>query len=115
MKAAHDQFWTLYEAVKPIIAAVCHQEDLVQGLRSIIPVLSTRFFSFVRGGFYRCVNDVISFVRVATPDAPLQQIVDPTVSADFAQRWDVAKVELSGLTDQILEQMNVLPAEPLAP
>ena len=85
LKAAHEQFRALYEAVKPIIAAVCHQEDLAQGLRSIILVLSTRFFSFVRGGFYRCVNDVISFIRVATPDAPLQQIVDPTVSADFAQ------------------------------
>ena len=85
MKAAHDQFQALYEAMKPIIAAVCHQEDLAQGLRSIIPVLSARFFSFVRGGFYRCVNDVISFIWVATPDALLQQIVDPTMSADFAQ------------------------------
>ena len=115
LKAAHDQFRVLYEAVKPIIAAICHQEDLAQGLRSIIPVLSTRFFSFVRGGFHRCVNDVISFIWVATPNAPLQQIADPTVTADFAQRWDEAKVELSGLTDQILEQMDVLPAVPPAP
>ena len=115
LTGAQDQFRALYEAVKPIIAAVCHQEDFAQGLRGIIPVLSTRFFEFVKGGFYRCVNNVISFIRVATPDAPLQQIVDPSVTAEFAQRWDEAKVELGGLTDQILEQMDVLPAVPPAP
>ena len=71
LKAAHDQFRVLYEAVKPIIAAICHQEDLAQGLRSIIPVLSTRFFDFVKGGFHRCVNNVVFFVRVVTPDAPI--------------------------------------------
>jgi hypothetical protein len=115
LTGAQDQFRALYEAVKPIIAAVCHQEDLAQGLRGIILVLSTRFFSFVRGGFHHCVNDVISFIRVATPNAPLQQIADPTMTVDFAQRWDEAKVELSGLTDQILEQMDVLPVVPPAP
>ena len=72
MKAAHDQFQALYEAMKPIIAVVCRQEDFAQGLRGIILVLSTRFFEFVKGGFYRCVNNVISFIWVATPDAPLQ-------------------------------------------
>ena len=129
LAAAHDQFWALqtkltgaqdqfralYEAVKPIIAAVCRQEDFAQGLRGIIPVLSTLFFEFVKGGFYRCVNNVISFIRVATPDAPLQQIVDPSMTAEFVQRWDEVKVELGGLTDQILEQMDVLPAVPPAP
>ena len=101
--------------MKPIIAAVCRHEDFAQGLRGIILVLSTRFFEFVKGGFYRCVNNVISFIRVATPDAPLQQIVDPSMTVEFAQRWDEAKVELGGLTDQILEQMDVLPAVPPAP
>ena len=84
LTGAQDQFWALYEAVKPIIAVVCRQEDFAQGLRGIIPVLSTRFFEFVKGGFYRCVNNVISFIWVATPDAPLQQIVDPSVTAEFA-------------------------------
>ncbi|XP_066333828.1 uncharacterized protein [Miscanthus floridulus] len=79
LTGAQDQFWALYEAVKPIIAAVCRQEDFAQGLRGIIP------------------------------------IVDPSMTAEFAQRWDEAKVELGGLTDQILEQMDVLPAVPPAP
>lgn len=62
-------------------------------------MLPARFFSFVRGGFHRCVNEIISFIRVATPEAPLQQLVDPAVDAQFAQQWDVAKVELSDLID----------------
>ena len=79
--------------MKPIITVVCRQEDFAQGVRGIIPVLSTRIFEFVKGGFYCCVNNVISFIRVATPDAPLQQIVDPSMTAEFAQRWDEVKVE----------------------
>ena len=49
------------------------------------------------------------------PDAPLERITEAAVSADFSRQWEEAKVELSGLSDQILEQMNVLPAVPLAP
>jgi len=58
---------------------------------------------------------VVSFVRVVAPNAPLERITEASVSADFSRQWEEAKVELSGLSDQILEQMNVLPAKPLAP
>ena len=112
LASAQDQFRLLYEAVLPIISAVCRPEDTNQGLRGIMPVLSTRFFNFVRGGFRRCINEIVSFIRVATPEAPLERLVEPAVDAQFAQQWDVAKVELSNLTEQILDQMDVLPPAP---
>ena len=108
MKAAHDQFQALYAAVSPIIALVCRLEDRDLGLGGIIPVLSSRFYDFVRGGFHRCINNVVSYVWVVAPDAPLERIIEASVSADFSRQWEEAKVELSGLSDQILEQMNVL-------
>jgi len=115
LKATHEQFRALYAAVAPIIASVCRREDRDLGLGGIIPVLSSRFYDFVRGGFHRCINNVVSYVRVVAPDAPLEQITEASVTAEFSRQWEEAKVELSGLSDQILEQMNVLPAVPPAP
>ena len=114
-KAAHNQFQALYATVTPIIASVCRLEDRDLGLGGIIPVLSSRFYDFVNSGFHRCINNVVSYVRVVAPDAPLDRITEAYVSAEFARQWEEAKVELSGLSDQILEQMNALPTEPSAP
>ena len=50
LKAAHDQFRALYAAVSPIIALVCQLEDRDLGLGGIIPVLSSRFYDFVKSG-----------------------------------------------------------------
>ena len=61
---------------------------------------------FVKGGFYRCINNVVSYVRVVAPDAPLERITEASVMAEFSRQWEEAKVELSGLSDQILEQMK---------
>ena len=58
---------------------------------------------------------MVSYVRVVAPDAPLERITEASVIAEFSRQWEEAKVELSGLSDQILEQMNVLPAVPPAP
>jgi len=115
LKAAHDQFQALYASVSPIIASVCRLEDRDLGLGGIIPVLSSRFYDFVKGVFHRCINNVVSYVRVVAPDAPLEQITEASVTAEFSKQWEEAKVELSGLSDQILEQMNVLPTVPPAP
>ena len=99
LKATHEQFWVLYAAVAPIIALVCRREDRDLGLGGIIPVLSSRFYDFVKGGFHRCVNNVVFFVRVVPPDAPLEQITEAFVMAEFSRWWEEAKVELSGLSD----------------
>ena len=58
---------------------------------------------------------MVSYVWVAAPDAPLERITEASVTVEFSRQWEEAKVELSGLSDQILEQMNVLPDVPLAP
>ena len=55
---------------------------------------------------------MVSYVRVVAPNAPLEWITKASVSADFSRQWEEAKVELSGLLDQILDQMNVLPPSP---
>ena len=52
LKAAHDQFRALYAAVSLIIASVYRLEDRDLGLRGIIPVLSSRFYDFVKSGFH---------------------------------------------------------------
>ena len=75
-------------------------------------MLSSRFYDFVRGGFHRCINNVVSYVRVVAPNAPLGRITEASVTAEFSRQWEEAKVELSGLSDQILDQMNVLPPSP---
>ena len=51
---------------------------------------------------------MVSYVRVVAPDAPLERITEASITAEFSRQWEEAKVELSGLSDQILEQMNVL-------
>ena len=109
LKAAHEKFQALYAAVAPIIASVCQREDRDLGLGGIIPVLSSRFYDFVKGGFHRCINNVVSYVRIVAPDAPLERITKASVTAEFSRQWEEAKVELSRLSDQILDQMNVLP------
>ena len=58
---------------------------------------------------------MVSYVRVVAPDAPLEWITEASVTTEFSRQWEKAKVELSGLSDQILEQMNVLPVVPPAP
>ena len=58
---------------------------------------------------------MVSYVWVVAPNAPLERITEASVTAEFSKQWEEAKVELSGLSDQILEQMNVLPAVPPAP
>ena len=78
-------------------------------------MLSSQFYDFVRCGFHRCINNVVSYVQVVAPDAPLERITEASVTAEFSRQWEEAKVELSGLSDQILEQMNVLPAVPPSP
>ena len=78
-------------------------------------MLFSWFYDFMKGGFYRCINNVVSYVRVVAPDAPFERITEASMTAEFVQRWDEAKVELGGLTDQIMEQMDVLPAVPPAP
>ena len=112
LTAAQNQFRALYATVTPIIASVCRREDRELGLAGIIPVLSSRFYDFVKGGFHRCVNNVVFFVRVVPPDAPLEQITEASVTAEFSRRWEEANVKLSGLSYQILDQMNVLPPTP---
>ena len=112
MKATHGQFQALYAVVSPIIASVYRLEDRDLGLGGIIPMLSSWFYDFVKSGFHRCINNVVSYVWVVAPDAPLERITEASVSADFSRQWEEAKVELSGLSDQILDQMNVLPPSP---
>ena len=85
LKAAHDQFRALYAAVSPIIALVCRLEDRDLGLGGIIPVLSSRFYDFVKSGFHQCINYVVSYVRVVAPDAPLERITKASVSTDFSR------------------------------
>ena len=58
---------------------------------------------------------MVSYVWVVAPNAPLERITEASVTAEFSRQWEETKVELSGLSDQILEQMNVLLAVPLAP
>jgi len=55
---------------------------------------------------------VVSYVRVVAPNAPLERIAKASVTAEFSRQLEEAKVELSGLSDQILDQMNVLPPSP---
>ena len=85
MKAAHEQFRALYATVAPIIASVCRREDRDLGLGGIIPVLSSWFYDFVKSGFHRCINNVVSYVRVVAPDAPLERITKASVSTDFSR------------------------------
>ena len=72
-------------------------------------MLSSQFYDFVSAGFHRCINNVVSYVRVVAPDAPLEWITEASVTTEFSRQWEKAKVELSGLSDQILDQMNVFP------
>ena len=92
LKATHEQFRALYAVVAPIIASVCRLEDRDLGLGGIIPVLSSRFYDFVKGGFHRCINNVVSYVRVVAPDAPLERITEASVMAEFSRLWEEAKV-----------------------
>ena len=55
---------------------------------------------------------MVSYVRVVAPNAPLEQITEASIMAEFSRQLEEAKVELSGLSDQILDQMNVLPPSP---
>ena len=57
---------------------------------------------------------MVSYVRVVAPNAPLERITEASVTTEFSRQWEEAKVELSGLSDQILDQMNVLPPSPLS-
>ena len=55
-------------------------------------VLFSRFYDFVKGGFYRCINNVVSYVRVVAPDAPFERITEASVMAEFSRHWEEAKV-----------------------
>ena len=57
-----------------------------------LPVLLSRFYDFVKGGFYRCINNVVSYVRVVAPDAPFERITEASVMAEFSRHWEEAKV-----------------------
>ena len=50
-----------------------------------LPVLFSRFYDFVKGGFYRCINNVVSYVRVVAPDAPFERITEASVMAEFSR------------------------------
>ena len=85
MKATHGQFQALYAVVSPIIASVYRLEDRDLGLGGIIPVLSSQFYDFVKSGFHRCINNVVSYVRVVAPYAPLERITEASVMAEFSR------------------------------
>ena len=40
-------------------------------------------YDFVKGGFYRCINNVVSYVWVVAPDAPFEWITEASVMAKF--------------------------------
>ncbi|XP_066357856.1 uncharacterized protein [Miscanthus floridulus] len=84
LTAAQNQLRALYAAVTPVIASVCRREDKELGLGGIIPMLSSRFYDFVKGVFHRCINNVVSYVRVVAPDAPLEQITEASPLPDFS-------------------------------
>jgi len=52
----------------------------------------SRFYDFVKGGFYRCINNVVSYVWVVAPDAPFERITEASVMAEFSRHWEEAKV-----------------------
>ena len=55
-------------------------------------MLFSPFYDFVKGGFYRCINNVVSYVRVVAPDAPFERITEASVMAEFSRHWEEAKV-----------------------
>ena len=50
-----------------------------------LPVLFSRFYDFVKGGFYQCVNNVVSYVWVVAPDAPFERITKASVTVEFSR------------------------------
>ena len=50
-----------------------------------LPVLFSRFCDFVKGGFHRCINNVVSYVRVVAPDAPFERITKASIMAEFSR------------------------------
>ena len=54
-----------------------------------LPVLFSWFYDFVKGGFYRCINNVVS---VVAPDAPFERITEASIMAEFSRHWEEAKV-----------------------
>ena len=50
-----------------------------------LPMFFPGFMIFVKVGFYRCINNVVSYVRVVAPDAPFEQITEASVMAEFSR------------------------------
>ena len=48
-------------------------------------MLFSWFYDFMKGGFYRCINNVVSYVRVVAPDAPFERITEASVMAEFSK------------------------------
>lgn len=115
LEASQSQFRALYNAIFPVLASIGQQGDNQLNLGDLIPLIPSHFYDFVKSGFHRCINNVVAYVRVLAPDAPLERLAETTVTAEFTRQVEVAKVDLRGLTDQVLEQMNVLPPPPPPP
>lgn len=111
LEASQNQFKPLYNAFLPILASIGQRGDNQMYLGDLIPLIPSWFYDFVRNGFRRCVNNVVAYVRVLAPDAPLERLAE-TSTAEFMRQVEAAKVELVGLTNQVVEQMNALPPSP---
>ena len=114
LEASQNQFKPLYNAFLPILASIGQRGDNQMYLGDLIPLIPSRFYDFVRNGFRRCVNNVVAYVRVLASDAPLERLAETSTTAEFMRQVEAAKVELVGLTNQVVEQMNVLPPPPSA-
>ena len=94
LEASQSQFRALYGAISPMLSSICQRGDNQLGLGGLIPLIPSRFYDFVKNDFHRCINNVVAYVRVVAPDAPLERLAESSVTAEFTRQVEVAKVDL---------------------
>lgn len=95
-----------------MVAAIQAPRDNALSIGAFLPLIPVRFSSYLRDSFRTCISNILGYVRVLAPEAPLDRLAEESAPAEFMAQVNAARLDLAELTEKIVDQIVVDPPPP---
>lgn len=117
LQASEAKFEAVWGTMKYILEYIRGDDDnneLVADAVSYAPYIPSRFYTFVKDSFRRCINNLLCRVRVLAPNAQLERLGDLDEPEDFLRQVSECEDSLAPLVEQVVDNLE-LGSEPVTP
>ena len=107
LSMAEKNWASLWQSFRMMASLLRTLEDNRQTWGQFIPLIPVRLQGFVKRATHICIKNVLAYVRVLAPSAPLEKLAEGAKSQEYLEAIERAEPKVDALAGLISEQLDI--------